>query len=300
MTKFLYQMHIMWYELDMVSETLDSFSYAKEHSPVPIDVSVCFNKQTFLESPIVDNINERFDNLSKHPALTSATIVEKTNSDGFYNVGDWRREVRTSDGYTVWGESDTLVPNIYFVLLNNIWELNGQITNPHVVSLASRKMWDNSWVSVEHPLIKEYHCFDNGKSDAPNPLGHDHYITQEQLDEFNSKFLEELSLETISPPKLDGSMLALHPNLPQLIADDVPMIGEDFCAQLALTVLNIPQYHISNIIKGHNYHHPKKRTNTLANRNELGEVLRGGELFDKLKIQSITARERFIRGLVHG
>jgi hypothetical protein len=69
---------------------------------------------------------------------------------------------------------------------------------------------------------------------------------------------------------------------------------------LALTALNIPQYHVSNIIKGHNYHHPHKRTNTMANRNEYGEVIRGGELVDNLKLESAIARNRFIGGLLRG
>lgn len=297
MTRFLYQMHIMWYELDMVEETFNSFLAAKEHATIPIDVKVCFNKQTTLEQPIVNNIDERFDALSKHPALQNATIVEKTNQDSFYNVGDWRREIRTPDGYTIWGESDTLVPNIYFPLIEQLWN---HFTEPHVVSLASRKMWDNSWLPVEHPIMYQYQYDGKGKSNAPHPLSHDQRITQEELDEFNNQYADDLEIIQINPPKIDGSMLALHPNLPQLIGDGIHMVGEDFCAQLAMTVLSIPQYHIKNIIKGHNYHHPDKRTNTLANRNEFGEVVRGGELFEKIKMESMTLRESFIRKLING
>lgn len=284
----------------MVGETLDSFQSARQYSNIPIDVAVCFNKQTFMEQPIVDNINQKFDELRKHPALEGATIVEKTNDDPFYNVGDWRREVRTSEGYTIWGESDTLVPDMYFILLENVWGMQDQLINPHVVSLASRRMWDNSWNPVEHPAVREYIVYSNGKSNAPQPLGHDHVITQTELDQFNAIYLEEVAMDRVDPPKLDGSMLALHPALPQLIANDVPMVGEDFCAQLALTVLGIPQYHLRDILKGHNYHHPLKRTNTVANRNEFGEVIRGGGLFDEMKEKSLRAREAFIRGLRHG
>ncbi len=292
-------MHIMWYELEMLPETLDSLSRALQFSQIPVDITVCFNKQTFLEQPIVDNINQRFDEVSKHPVLQNATIVEKTNNDKFFNVGDWRREVRANDGYTIWGESDTLIPNIYFPLIEQLWEVRNTLSNPHVISLASRKMWDSSWIPVEHPVVRNRTVFSNGKSDTPTPLGHDHYITQKELDEFNNQYADNIGLNIVNPPKLDGSMLALHPDVPQLIADDVNMVGEDFCAQLALTVLNIPQYHIENIIKGHNYHHPNKRTNTITNRNEYGEVIRGGALFDEIKLKSQTARDNFIRGLMY-
>jgi hypothetical protein len=299
MSRFLYQMHIMWYEMEMLPETLESLSKAIEVSSTPVDIHICFNKQTYLEKPIINNINEQFDAVAKHPVLRNATIIEKTDADNFYNIGDWRREVRTKDGYTIWGESDTLIPIIYFPILEQLWNIRDQLSNPHVVTLASRKMWDSSWTPVEHPLIKQYTPYPNGKTNAPEPLSHDQYITQEQLDQFNSQFDSDVGLEVIFPPKIDGSMLALHPNLPQIIADDIHLPSEDFCAQLALMVLNIPQYHITNIIKGHNYHHPRKRTNTMANRNEYGEVVRGGELFDKLKYESNIARERFIGRLIN-
>jgi len=300
MTRFLYQLHIMWYELEMLPETLASLQTAMEYSQIPVDITVCFNKQTLLEKPLVDNINEQFDNIAKHPVFTNATIIEKTDKDNFYNIGDWRREVKTTSGYTIWGESDTLMPVVYFPVLEQIWNIQDKLKCPHVVSLASRKMWDQSWVSVEHPAVKDYVAYPNGKNNAVIPMGHDHYINQQELDEFNQQYVENLILTTVNPPKLDGSLLALHPNLPQLIANDLHLPSEDFCAQLALTALNITQYHISNIIKGHNYYHPLKRTNTPVNKNEYGEVLRGGEMYENLKRESAIAREKFIRGLVNG
>lgn len=291
----------MWYEMEMLPETLESLSRALEVAEIPVDVTVCFNKQTYLEKPIVDDINEKFDIVAQHPVMRNATIIEKTDKDSFYNIGDWRREIRGKEGYTIWGESDTLIPIVYFSLLEQIWNIRNQLVQPHVVTLASRKMWDSTWIDVEHPLIKPYEAYPNGKTNAPYPISHDHYMNQQQLDEFNTPFTEEgLSLEVIHPPKIDGSMLALHPDLPQLIADEIHVPSEDFCTQLALTVLNIPQYHVTNIIKGHNYHHPRKRTNTIANRNEYGEVVRGGELFEKLRYESNMARERFIRRLMRG
>ena len=295
----MYQMHVMWYELEMVTETLDSLETAIEFANIPLDISVCFNKQTFLEQPIVDNINEKFDIISNHSVLKNATIIEKTNNDSFFNVGDWRRTVKSNSGYTIWGESDTLVPNVYFPLLEQLWNINDQLKSPHVISLASRKMWDDSWHSVEHPLLTGFNIFSNGKSDASQPYGHDHRITQGELDAFNSQF-EDAGLVEIYPPKIDGSMLALHPDTPQLIPDDLHMISEDYCTQMALMYKKIPQYHISNIIKGHNYHHPSKRTNTLATRNEYGEVIRDSVEFNKVKEQSMKSINTFLSGLTHG
>lgn len=293
-------MHIMWYELEMVSDTLDSLSAALQYATVPVDISVCFNKQTFLEKPVVDNINQKFDALAKHSVLKNATIVEKNNNDPFFNVGDWRRTIKCADGYTIWGESDTLVPNLYFPIMEQLWSIRSDLTEPHVISLASRKMWDSSWSSVEHPMVKSFTIFSNGKSNSSYPLGHDHVITQEDLDKFNNQFTDDLGLIEVNPPKIDGSMLALHPDVPQLIPDDLHMISEDYCTQMALFFKKVPQYHISNIIKGHNYHHPNKRTNTLATRNEFGEVIRDGKEFNELKEKSMQSIDKFLRGLVNG
>lgn len=291
-------MHVMWYELEMLPETLNSLEAALQYSTIPVDITICFNKQTYLETPILDNLDEQFDLIRKHPVLRNATIIEKTDAEDFYNVGDWRREIRIDDGYTIWGESDTLIPIVYFPLLEQIAAMEAELVTPHVVTLASRKMWDDSWLSVEHPSVRDYISYPNGKSNAPSPLGHDQYISQTQLDELNSAYLDNPGLTVVYPPKLDGSMVALHPKVPQLIAEGIRVVSEDFCAQMAIHVLNIPQYHISNIFKGHNYHHPQKRTNTIANRNQYGEVVRGGGLFEKLRAESTAARERFIMGLL--
>lgn len=257
MTSILFQMHIMWYELDMVEETLDSLSNAIQHSNIPVSVKVCFNKQTYLEKPLVNNIDEKFDKLRSHPVLKNAVIIEKTDAEPFYNVGDWRREIKSEEGYTVWGESDTLIPDIYFRLLEEMWNIRDTLTVPHALSLSSRKMWDSTWTPVEHVSIQ------NETLDTVNPLLRcDGHINQEQLDVFNAQYSDSPQIQRILPPKIDGSMLAITPSMPQLIGDEVQMCGEDFCAQLVIDLYNIPQYHVINIIKGHNYTHPRKRTNT--------------------------------------
>jgi hypothetical protein len=288
----------MWYELEMLPETLDSLQNALQYAQIPVDIAVCFNKQTYIEKPILDTIDEKFEDLSKHPILKNATIIEKTDNDPFFNVGDWRRAQRTKEGYTIWGESDTLIPSVYFPMLEQIWSLRDQLRTPHVISIASRKMWDHTWAPVEHPAFSQFTIHANGKSSAPHPLGHDHYINQEQLDEFNNQHASDLQLTIINPPKLDGSLLALHPDLPPLSVEGVQVTDDDYCSQLVLTKLNIPQYHISNLIKGHNYHHPRKRTNTNTPRNEFGEVLRGGDVFNAYRKQSDEAIAKFIGGLV--
>ena len=48
---------------------------------------------------------------------TSITI--KTDKDPFYNIADWRREVYDAKAkYTVWGETDTILPRDIFAILD--------------------------------------------------------------------------------------------------------------------------------------------------------------------------------------
>ena len=51
-----YQMHVMWYELDMLPETLLSIKSASEYSSLPIKYDIAINLQTYIESP-----NEQID-----------------------------------------------------------------------------------------------------------------------------------------------------------------------------------------------------------------------------------------------
>ena len=108
----LYQQHIMWYESEMLNETLDSLQIALKYSTLPIDLEFCLNSQTYIETPIKGKPEDMFEKFKNHPILKNAKIIYKTDNDPFYNIGDWRREIYSNKHkYTVWGESDCLVPH---------------------------------------------------------------------------------------------------------------------------------------------------------------------------------------------
>ena len=115
-------LHIMWYESQMINETLDSIQQAISNATQPVDLILCLNSQTYIEKPDEGFIPEQmFDVFLNHPVLENATIIRKTDNEPFYNIGDWAREAyKTEAKYTVWLESDCLVPEDYFFLLDNI------------------------------------------------------------------------------------------------------------------------------------------------------------------------------------
>lgn len=266
-TMILYQQHIMWYESEMLNETLDSLQASLLHSTLPVKLKFCLNSQTYLEKPEEGNAAAMFKQFLNHPVLKDAEIIYKTDEDDFYNIGDWRREVYNHNfKYTVWGESDCLIPEDYFYILSNL-----HIEEPHILSLASRKCWDETWNIVEHSKLQSLSIVHLDNPDYKKEYFPNRYfdtITQLQLDKFNSE--DNVHIKQLESIKIDGSMLALSKGLPApFISPEMNFVREDYCAQLFFQIKGIPQYHISNRLKGHNYNHPLKRTNTASTRNDL-------------------------------
>lgn len=286
-SKLLFHMHIMWYESHMINETLDSLYNAMQYSPLPIDIKICLNSQTYLESPIEGIPSDMFDEFIDHPIISISTVIHKTDDDDFYNIGDWRRELyhEYNYKYIIWGESDCLIPIDYFHILSYL-----DIQYPHILTLSSRKMWDKSWTSVEATTLQSLECVNNQIPSHPEyyPYRYYDYINQYKLDEFNSS--NNVILIPINPIKLDGAMVALSSQLPTpFLHINHHFCHEDTCAQLFFQYHNIPQFNISNRMKGHNYHHPLKRINTLNTRND--------ELYQLYKHESLNVANLFIKQL---
>ena len=271
-------LHIMWYESQMINETLDSIQQAISNAQHPIQLILCLNSQTYIEKPDEGFIPEQMFNVFlNHPVLKDAIILRKTDNDPFYNIGDWTREIYGSEyeaKYIVWLESDCLVPEDYFFLLENI-----NLDHPHLISLANRKMWDSTWDEIEHPYIQQIPRTgppEEPQRNTPEPFGVGHYINQEDLNKFNKQY--EPVLIKLSQPKVDGAMAAVSNNFPYpFIEEGVHLGGHDYYMELFMKKNNIPQYHMSTRLKGHNCSHPKKRLGT--------STPRGGEVYKKYEKQ---------------
>ena len=280
----LYQQHIMWYEAQMLNETLDSLQKALEHSELPVKLSFCFNSQTYLETPIEGSPESMFNLFSSHPILEHAEVTYKTDQDSFYNIGDWRRDVYDIDAkYTVWGESDCLIPEDFFYIL-----CSTQINEVHSLTFSSRKMWDTTWDIVEHTDLAKYERSNGNLYQAPVPLNSCDVITQTELNNYNDQF--NISIIELPTTKIDGSLLCLSKGLNfPIIPKDMHFVREDFCAQQVLELKSIPQYHVSTRVKGHNYSHPLKRTNTVDTRDST--------LFKAYEYQSQLAMQTFLSSI---
>lgn len=286
----------MWYETAMIKECWDSILAAKKiASTVPIKIKICFNEQTYIEKPSNGKkVEEFFKPHLEHPLLRECDVevVTKTNKDEFYNIADWRREVYDPEArYTIWGETDTILPRDIFYILSMI-----NIEKPHVLTFASRPMWDNSWDVVTHKRLLGYskpcQCGDNHREDCIElleaPLKYKDYITQEELDRFNEES-GDIKIEQV-PWKLDGSTVCISKGLETpFIAPGMHFVREDTCLEYYLRKKNIPQVCVTTRLKGHNYKHPRKRVGTDSTRND--------EVFKQYADASIQAMQKFLTEL---
>jgi hypothetical protein len=282
--KILYQQHIMWYESKMVNEMLDSLQAALSNSSLQVDLKFCLNSQTYLEKPITGQAEKMFEEFINHPVLEKAEIVYKTDDMPFYNIGDWRRGVYGKEyKYTVWGESDCLLPKDFFHILSYM-----EIENEHIVSFASRKMWDSTWDCVEHSSVEKVSRKVNDPYQAPVPYNSCDYINQQQLNEYND--LLDIEVYLNNTVKIDGSLLCISGGIDfQFIPEDMHFVREDYCAETVFKIKKIPQYVVKTRMKGHNYGHPLKRTNTEAKRTD--------SVFRYYEEKSTEAMNTFIKEL---
>jgi len=213
----LYQVHHMWYETSMIDECWTSVNNALKAAPnVDVKIQICFNFQTYIEKPKGD-IRVMLEKHQGHPLFrdNDIDVTIKDDNDPFYNIADWRREVYDPKAkYTVWGETDTILPRDFFAILDMV-----NIEQPHVLTFAGRPMWDNSWDVVTHEKLLGYskpcQCGDEHREDCIElleaPLKYKDYITQEELDKFNDE-AGDIKIEQV-PWKIDGSTVCVSGGL---------------------------------------------------------------------------------------
>ena len=299
--RIVYGIHIMWYEYALIAEHFASVKHAylpmKEF--VDLELRVFANKQTYLETPDRDGVMDMFEEEIKSALFDEpwapVDLTWITDEEPFYCMADQRREVTNPEGWVVQGETDCLLPQVFFKALSDAATANVFTDPTYALTWAYRKMWDFTWNHVEHPLFRmaEYQNTDIPLADRPRgcryPYDFRDYISQDVLDEFNKNY-PTAEIMRVIPPKLDGSLLAFWRLEEKLIPDDMHIGTDDLCAMRAMDILGIPQYHIINVIKGHNYNHPLKRLGTSSTRDDTAYL--------KHKEESQEAMERFISELL--
>lgn len=260
MNRFI--MHISWIDAKIVPQTLTSIQNALQYSKVPTEIVLLLNEQTFIDTPIEKTPEQQWDYFIDHPLIKDCTIIKKNDFDEFWGVAKFRREFMNKEGITYWGESDCMLPIQYFYICESFDE-NINSKDPWVMSFAVRKMW-GGWESIEYPSVQNL----KDHNDLPvgdflrcdSQFGNSTEDRLQNLYKFNDS-QGNIDIVLLPKPRIEGAITVLK-NMPDdLICPDIDFFHEDFNLELMMQYHNIPQYHVKNIIKGHDNWNPEKRTN---------------------------------------
>ena len=240
-------------------------------------IDLCFNLSQKLEKIDEEKIDEKqllvkFSNHVNRLKEVHPNVKWRVhNGDDFYFHADYRRDLNyngcVDNDYVIWGESDALLPEQAFEVLDNIKNYATQNNvNKYVVTFALRKMWDDSWKTLEHNEFTDspFYELDDPRSKTEQ-CSIRYTMSNDEMNEINNR-AEELDIRILQQPQFDGSILVLSSdllkngvNVPRCIlghaVDDTSMMHS--CRQIMGE--SYVQFVVKNILKVHNRNHPKKR-----------------------------------------
>lgn len=288
--KYVIGCHIMWYEIEMVQEYVDSIisaiNFYEVNNPENITVHICWNLQEYLER--VDTTKIVFEELTLQLSTMlkplqkkcKVELVIKSDLDAWYNIAAYRRELNDSfcelTDFVIWGETDSLFPEPMFQIIE---ELSSEATNnginKYIVNFADRKNWDSSWDEVTHPKFRDVPFVDTEEWSINNEASSKSYMTAQRMNEINNE-AEEIEVKALYEPKFDGSCLVISSQL-IMAGVNIPRAlihcGEDTAfGVMAKKILGgqFMQYCVINILRVHNRRHPNKRSYILNENNPRG------------------------------
>lgn len=278
--KYIIGTHIMFYEIDMVKDHIQSIVNTvntvenKENITVHLyyNISEYFekiNREEISKKELIDKFMSCVDAVNDTGCNVSYEIYENNNKP--ITMVDYRRDLNyfgcIDNDYVIWGESDALLPKETFSSLELVKDYAIQ-NNIHryVLTFALRKMWDDSWKPLEHNDFTNAPFYELADSKATTEQSSIRYtMSVDEMNNINKKF-DDLDLRVLRQPQFDGSILVLSSdllkngvNVPRCIlghaVDDTSMMHS--CRQIMGE--HYIQFVTKNILKVHNRNHPKKR-----------------------------------------
>jgi hypothetical protein len=273
---------IQWYEVEIVSEYLKSLveaikyyskyrgTYNKDYGVETIYLDFEIHSGTMLEKPIndvriSDIVTQIKNTISSEISQNIPDINVYVNVvDRVRTVADYRRDFNTVfstiTDILVWGETDMIFPKEYLIAIDGL-HTSEQTESKYVATFGITKMWDDSWKPLEHRKVADKPFIEG---DTENWWSVRHTITLDELNNIND---EESKFEilNISPLKFNGCGLVISSELVKSgvnIPNSIFFVHEDTAFMLMCQRIfpNLKQYHIANILMGHNRKHPKKRS----------------------------------------
>jgi hypothetical protein len=265
-TKFAIGCLIQWYECDIIEEYVDSLKEAikqYDDGQVIVDFTIVGNQD--LETCVSEEQLDRC--IIKIESICNFGNVRY--KDDLITIADYRREFNEEycDKVDVlmWGESDALIPQQTFNILDNLHQQSIKIGNPKYLAFFSTcKMWDDTWKQLEHPDFTNKPFFDSPKDFKPDHWWSLRYtMSKDEMNKINDK-TEDLDVVTLPQHKFNGCGLVISSEVIKAgvnIPKSVFFVHEDsaFMHMTNKVLGNIPQYVIKNILLVHNRNHHEKR-----------------------------------------
>ena len=265
-TKFAIGCLVQWYECDIIEEYVESLKDAIKNydGEVITDFTIITNED--LEKCIsAEKKNECIEKIGS--ILLDFENVRFNNN--LYTIADYRREFNETycDKVDVimWGESDALIPNQTFIVLDNLHQTSLQNKNTkYLAFFGTCKMWDDSWKQLEHPDFTDKPFYDKPEQFKPDHWWSLRYtMSKKEMDNINNK-TEELDIRILSQHKFNGCGLVISSEVIRSgvnIPKSVFFTHEDTSLMFMTNKVlgNIPQYVIKNILLVHNRKHNDKR-----------------------------------------
>jgi hypothetical protein len=254
---------VQWYECDIIGEYIESLKDAidKYDGEVLVDFNICTNQD--LEKCISQKKLQECEDKIISQIIKSGFKAFSTNK--LTTIADYRRRFNskycTKADVLMWGESDSIIPEQTFIILDNLHKISLQKNNPKYLAFFSTcKMWDKSWEVLEH---KDFTDKPFIEGDDKNWWSLKYTMCKEEMNQINSK-VEDLEVNVLPHHKFNGCGLVISSEVIKAgvnIPKSVFFVHEDsaFMFMTNKVLGNIPQYVIKNILLVHNRNHPKKR-----------------------------------------
>ncbi len=264
-TRFAIGCLVQWFECDIIEEYVDSLKDAITgyDGQVIVDFTVVMNQD--LERCVSEKQLNKC--IEKIESICNFGNVRYT--DDLHTIADYRKGF--NDDYCeqvdvlIWGESDALIPKDTFVILDSLHQTSLQNNNTkYLAFFGTCKMWDNSWLPLEHPDFTDKPFYSEPEDFKPEHWWSLRYtMTKEEMNKINDK-TDELDVKIMPQHKFNGCGLVISSEVIKAgvnIPKSVFFVHEDsaFMWMTNKVLGNIPQYVIKNIMLVHNRNHPKKR-----------------------------------------
>lgn len=281
---------VMFYEIEMLQEYIDSIIGALREVENPENVTVVldFSFQEYLETIDTEVItaHDIFDKfhhaIAKLEKITDVNVSIFNTENDFYNIAQHRRNL--NDGwcpyvdFVIWGETDSLFPAETFDVIEAISrQATEEGINRYIINFADRKNWDTSWDIITHPMFANVEYIDEVEWLTTNEASSKSYMSYERMCEINN-LADSYDIKSLSEPKFDGSCLIISSDLIKAGAN-IPL-AVTHCAEdtsfgkMAKLVCGHKyiQFVVKNILRVHNRRHPRKRMYIKNENNPMGFV----------------------------